>query len=132
MARQTDPQRRLFWESFAARYPALRLRWGNTFSRWRDVAGTELVVAHYITDHSVGIFVRGQRGMPVPETAARLYAFSLGLALGAELGDPRCPFLRQLRADTLDPETWPECHDWLFAAGDAYAVTLTEIVGGAG
>ena len=71
-ARQTDRERRRFFDGFQTRFPELALRWGNTFARWRDVPGTELVVSHYITNHSIGVFVRGQRGVPCIETAAQL------------------------------------------------------------
>jgi hypothetical protein len=128
--RQSDLDRRRYFEGFAGRFPAVRLRWGNTFARWRDVPGTELVVSHYITNHSVGVFVRGQRGVPCIETAAQLPAYSLSLALGAPLGDPRFPFVTALPLDTLDPAIWAGSYDWLFAAGDRYVEHLARIVGG--
>ena len=68
--RQTDRERRRFFDGFQARFPELALRWGNTFARWRDVPGTELVVSHYITNHSIGVFVRGQRGVLASMLAA--------------------------------------------------------------
>jgi hypothetical protein len=128
--RQTDRERRLFWEGFAARYPLPKLRWGNTFARWRDVPGTELVVSYNIALRGVGVFVRGQRGIPVPETAAGLARYSLELRLGCPMGNPGFPFLSWMRAETLDPRTWPECHDWLAAAGDRYATVLAAVIGG--
>lgn len=131
--RQTDRERQKFWRAFADRFPELPLRYGNTFARWRDVPATELVVSHYLTNRSVGVFVRGQRGIPVPETAASLYAhaFSLGVALGVELGDARVPFLANHPVAVRDPRTWPECHDWLRHTGERYVGILAEIVGGA-
>jgi hypothetical protein len=128
--RQSDRDRRSFFEGFAVRFPAVRLRWGNTFARWRDVPATDLVVSHYITNHSVGVFIRGQRGMPAADTAARLPAYSLSLALEAELGNPNFPFVTALRLNTLDHAAWPGCYDWLFEAGDRYVTTLARLVGG--
>jgi hypothetical protein len=128
--RQTDRDRRGYFEGFAARFPMLPLRWGNTFARWRDVPGTELVVSHYVTNHSVGVFVRGQRGVPCPETAAQLPAFSLELALEVPLGRPDFPFVTALPLDTLDEASWAPSYDWLFATGDRYTLTLARLVGG--
>jgi hypothetical protein len=128
--RQTDRDRRRYFDRFQRRFPALRLRWGNTFARWRDVPGTELVVSHYITNHSVGVFVRGQRGVPCIETAAQLPAFSLEIALEAPLGRPDFPFVTALPLDTLDEAQWADSHDWLFAMGERYVVALAEVVGG--
>jgi len=128
--RQTDRDRQRFWAGFAAAHPQPRLRWGNTFARWRDVPGTELVVSYNISKAGVGVFVRGQRGVPVPETAARLAAFSLELRLGCALGKPAFPFLSWTRLDVFDEMHWPEGFDWLAAAGDRYAAALAEVVGG--
>ena len=128
--RQTDRDRRRYFEGFQRGFPALRLRWGNTFARWRDVPGTELVVSHYITNHSVGVFVRGQRGVPCIETAAQLPAFSLEIALAAPLGRPDFPFVTALPLDTLDEARWAPSYDWLFAVGERYVAALAEVVGG--
>ena len=128
--RQTDRDRRRYFDGFQRRFPALPLRWGNTFARWRDVPGTELVVSHYITNHSVGVFIRGQRGVPCIETAAQLPALSLEIALAAPLGRPDFPFVTALPLDTLDEATWAMSYDWLRAAGERYVAALAEIVGG--
>jgi hypothetical protein len=128
--RQTDRERRRFFDGFQARFPELALRWGNTFARWRDVPGTELVVSHYITNHSIGVFVRGQRGVPCIETAAQLPAFSLELGLEAPLGRPDFPFVTALPLDTLEEANWAPNYDWLFRTGDRYTQVLARIVGG--
>lgn len=129
-ARQTDRERRRFFDGFQTRFPELALRWGNTFARWRDVPGTELVVSHYITNHSIGVFVRGQRGVPCIETAAQLPAFSLELGLEAPLGRPDFPFVTALPLDTLEEANWAPNYDWLFRTGDRYTQVLARIVGG--
>jgi hypothetical protein len=129
--RQTDRERQLFWKGFATRHPLPVLRWGNTFARWRDVPGTELFVSYNISRRGVGIFVRGQRGVPVRETTAQLAGFSLELALGCPVGNPDFPFLSWIAADVFDETNWPSCHDWLFEAGNRHAVILAEVMGGA-
>jgi hypothetical protein len=127
---QSDRQRRAYFDAFARRVPHLRLRWGNTFSRWRDVPGTELVLAYYITNHSVGVFVRGQRGIPCPETAATLPRFALETALGVDMGSPLFPFGTGLHFDPFHEAGWPASHDWQHAAGERYVAVLARVVGG--
>jgi hypothetical protein len=127
---QPDRQRRVYFEAFTAHFPELVLRWGNTYSRWRDVPGTELVLAYYITNHSVGVFVRGQRGVPCRDTAATLPAFSLEAALGVPLGNPDFPFGSIYRFDPFQTRAWPKSHIWLNETGERYVSVLAEIVGG--
>ncbi|HWA17799.1 MAG TPA: hypothetical protein VG757_02280 [Devosia sp.] len=127
---QSDRERRDYFAAFAARFPELTLRWGNTFSRWRDVPGTELVVAYYITNHSVGVAIRGQRGIPCRDTAAILPRFSLETALGVPLGTPDFPFISAYRFDPGVRAAWPKSHVWLNEAGNRYVDALARIVGG--
>jgi len=119
----------MFWAAFAARHPRPVLGWGNTFARWRDVPGTELIVSYNISQRGVGVFVRGIRGIKVRETAAQLAGYSLELALGVPPGNANFPFVSWIRADTADPSTWPACHDWLFEAGNRYTAVLAEVMG---
>jgi hypothetical protein len=127
---QSDRQRRAYFDAFAGRFPGLSLRWGNTFSRWRDVPGTELVVAYYITNHSVGVAIRGQRGIPCRDTAATLPVFSLETALGVPLGTPDFPFISAYRFDPFAQAAWPKSHIWLNDAGNRYVEVLANVVGG--
>jgi hypothetical protein len=128
--RQTDRERQRFWQEFAERHPRPPLAWGNTYARWREVPGTELVVSYNIARRGVGVFVRGQRGIPVAETAAQLARFSLEVRLGCDLGNPNFAFLSWVRLDMLEEANWPQAHDWLFEAGNRYAAALAEVVGG--
>jgi hypothetical protein len=128
--RQSDTERRAYFDGLVARFPGLRLRWGNTFARWRDVPGTELVIAYYITNHSVGVGIRGQRGIPNPETAAQLPRFALETALGVDLGTPEYPFISAYRFNPFDRDAWPASHDWLHAEGDRYVDVVARVVGG--
>jgi hypothetical protein len=88
-------------------------------------------VSYNIGGRGVGVFVRGERGIRVRETTAQLAGFSLEVVLGCPVGNPNFPFLSWLRADVADPARWPECHDWLFAAGDRYAMARAVVLGGA-
>jgi hypothetical protein len=127
---QSDRERRAYFDAFAARFPELILRWGNTFARWRDVPGTELVIAYYITNHSVGVAIRGQRGVPVRDTAATLPQFSLETALGIPMRTPDYPFVSSYRFDPGARAAWPKSHDWLHQEGERYLRAVAEIVGG--
>ena len=99
---------------FVALRPEIGYRWGNTFSRWRAVPGSEFNLSLYITNRGVGLFVRGVRGTPLSATRARLEPRKneLELALDAALDD-ECPLLRNLRLTTTDPSTWGRAYDWL-------------------
>ena len=92
--------------------------------------GTELVLAYYITNHSVGVFVRGQRGVPCRDTATTLPAFSLKSALGVPLGNADFPFVSMYRFDPFHERAWPKSHKWLQETGERYVQVLAEIVGG--
>ena len=106
--------RKMFWDGFVALRPEIGYRWGNTFSRWRAVPGSEFNLSLYITNRSVGLFVRGVRGTPLSATRARLEPRrnELELVLGAALDD-ECPLLRNLRLTTTDASTWGRAYDWL-------------------
>jgi hypothetical protein len=127
---QSDRERRAYFDGLCARFPELPVRWGNTYSRWRDVPGTELVVAYYITNHSVGVFVRGQRGIPCRDTAAHLPQFSLETALGIRMGNADFPFVSAYRFDPAARAAWPKSQIWLHAEGERHVAALAEIVGG--
>ncbi len=121
-----------FWKQFAAVHGP-GLQHGSLYSRWRVVAD-DLVISLYITNRSVGLFVRGQRGERYATTARRLSAYEpgLGQALGAALHDhePLC-YLISHRTVTTDTRQWPAAFEWLLAAERRYESVLRETcVGG--
>ena len=66
----------------------------------------DLVISLYLTNRSVGLFVRGQRGESWATTVNRLSAYEpdLGLALGASLrGYEGCCYLSNLPLPVTDP-----------------------------
>jgi hypothetical protein len=117
--------RKQFWNGFVALSPANTYQWGNTFSRWRIVPGTEFNLSLYITNRSVGLFVRGVRGTPLAETRARLSPRKLKLefALKAAIDD-ECPLLRNLPLATTDPATWRRAYAWLKASEADFLAAL--------
>jgi hypothetical protein len=125
--------RKMFWDGFIALRPEVRYQWGNTFSRWRIVPDTEFNLSLYITNRSVGLFVRGVRGTPLSETRVRLEPRrkELELALGAALDD-ECPLLRNLPLTTTDPSTWSGAYDWLRQSEVEYLEVLASHLGDQG
>jgi hypothetical protein len=122
--------RKLFWDGFTALRPEISYQWGNTFSRWRIVPGTEFNLSLYITNRSVGLFVRGVRGTPLSETRTRLAPRKRQLerALNAALDD-ECPLLRNLPLTTTDPSTWSGAYDWLRQSEAEYLGALASDIG---
>jgi hypothetical protein len=118
-------ERRAFWDRYAALRREVRYRWGNTFSRWREVPGTNLNISVYITNHSVGLFVRGERGASLSSTRAILAsrAGELEQALDARLDD-EAPLLRSLPLATTDPATWARAYEWLAEREADYLAAL--------
>lgn len=125
LRRLSGADMRRFWDIFLAARPDIRYGWGNVFSRWRAVPGTELNLSLYITNHSVGLFVRGRRGMPRSATRVELAprVRELESALGASLDD-EAPLLRNFPLATTDPSTWRRAHDWLRASEAEYLAVL--------
>lgn len=114
-----------FWELYLAARPGIRYARGNVYSRWRAVPGSELNVALYIANRSVGLFVRGLRGVPLSATRAGLAprAAVLEAALGARV-DGEAPLLRSLRLAAADSGNWGRARAWLRQAEDEYLEVL--------
>ncbi len=121
-----------FWDCYAALRPGLRLLRGNRYSCWRAVAGTDLFVSLYLTNHGVGLFVRGERGLSLKGAERKLdpYRQRLGRALGVAVTSGGYPYLDQLPLSTNDPATWPRGQRWLMQRETFYHAVLARIVGG--
>ena len=121
-----------FWRRYGSLRPDLKLQRGNHWSRWRPVAGTTIFIALYLTNRSVGMFVRGERGLSL-KGAVRLLSLhepKLSRALGVPVFSDGCPYLSKHRVVTVDRETWPAAQDWLLEREGFYHDTLARIVGG--
>lgn len=122
----------VFWDGYAALRPGLRLLHGNRYSRWRAVAGTDIFIAVYLTNRSVGLFVRGERGLPL-KGASRLldlYEPRLSQALGVAPVSQSCPYLDRLPLATADVSVWKRGQQWLMEHEAFYHAILARIVGG--
>jgi hypothetical protein len=104
-----------FWNGYVARRDDGSIEHGSLYSRWRRVAD-DLVLSLYLTNRSVGLFVRGQRGEKWGTTVSRLSAYEpkLGQALGASLrGYEGCCYLSNFPLAVTDPGTWTHGYEWL-------------------
>lgn len=126
----SSPEIKRFWDVYIARRKDAPIVHGSLYSRWRPVAA-DLVISLYLTNRSVGLFVRGQRGESHATTANRLSAYEprLGQALGAGLRDfPGCCYLGRLPLAVTDRACWPRGHEWLEREEQRYCRVLEELV----
>lgn len=135
LRRQSAADRELYWQRYAAARPEVTYLRGNTYSRWRAVPATEVVLSLYITNHSTGVFVRGARGEPYATTLARLgdeLVQKIAAALNvAEMNGGGFPLVRAYRFAATDTAAWPDAQAWLRQQEDDYLDVLTRIVAGA-
>ncbi|GAA4115753.1 hypothetical protein ACFFTN_18490 [Aminobacter aganoensis] len=92
------------------------------------------MVSLYLTNRSVGLFVRGQRGEGFATTLNRLSAFEpgLGQALGVSLrGEYKLCYLHDHPVAMMDPANWSAAHVWLERQEEHFSKTLADIVVGA-
>ncbi len=121
-----------FWNGYIAYRKDVRIEHGSLYSRWRRVSD-DLVLSLYLTNRSVGLFVRGQRRERFATTANRLSAYEpdLGQALGASLrGYEGCCYLTNWPLPVTDPASWPQAYAWLEEREQHYHRVLTEAVRG--
>jgi hypothetical protein len=121
---------KVFWDGYLAHRNDPRIRHGSLYSRWRHVAD-DLVVSLYLTNRSVGLFVRGQRGEGYATTANRLNAFepALGKALGVSLrGEYALCYLSNHPVAMIDPSNWPQAYEWLERQEKHFSNVLTDMV----
>lgn len=123
------PRIKRFWDGYIARREDAPIEHGSLYSRWRKVTD-DLVISLYLTNRSIGLFVRGQRGETYAATANRLSAYEpgLGLALDASLrGYPGCCYLCNLPLPVTDPACWPQGQAWLQEQEERYHRVLSAV-----
>jgi hypothetical protein len=126
----SSPEIKSFWNGYVARREASPIEHGSLYSRWRRVSD-DLVISLYLTNRSVGLFVRGQRGERWATTVNRLAAYEpdLGLALRASLrGYEGCCYISNLPLPVTDPASWPRGYAWLEEQEERYFAVLSEVV----
>lgn len=121
-----------WWTHFLARYPSEGERPHALSVRWVAIPGTPLYASQFISEGSVGVYVRGDRGVPRAETVQLLEPFIERLTerLGAPLGSASQPYLFTSRhkLDTRDRSQWDVMSDWLHAETTRYVSAVSEIL----
>lgn len=130
----SSPEIKTFWNGYIAHRRPVVIDHGSLYSRWRPVSD-DLVISLYLTNRSVGLFVRGQRGEHYRTTLNRLsgYEPQLGEVLGASLGGyVGCCYLVNLPLPVTDPGSWPQAYAWLEEQEEFYHHVLSGFPGNSG
>jgi hypothetical protein len=126
--------RQAFWTHFLARYPSEQVYGpaNGSGSRWRSPTSDGLVIAQYIAQDRVGVFVRGARGVPVEDTEQQLepYRERLEHMLGEPINGNNFFFIKSLRLDTNDRANRDRMSDWLHEQADKYEAAIKEAAEG--
>ncbi len=136
MVSDLNQHRRDFWAYFAGAQPKLfaRTARGNEHSRWLPVGAGGLIVALYVTNLSVGVFVRGERGSRVGHVRERLFSYRQRLAKALAQPDIKLGerFLLNtgLRLDMHDRANWHSASDWLASRAFLYEEALRNVLTG--
>ena len=97
-------------------------------NRWRTVTEADLVVSSYMAKRSVGLFVRGLRGVDQKEVWNQIEPFTEELIRrtgGSITSDGSiCEFLR---IDTSNESNWGEMTDWLYQKSWIYGNAPSEM-----
>jgi len=122
--------RKKFWTYYLEKYPE-EGQYGpanGSSNRWRPVIGAELVVSSYISKGSVGLFVRGLRGVDQKEVWNQIEPFTEELIRktgGSITSDGS--FHDFWRIDTSNESNWDEMADWLYQKSRTYENALSEM-----
>lgn len=133
MVSELTQHRRDFWRHFAERLPDLHRRTvrGNEHSRWLVVGHRPLVIAHYVANRGVGLFVRGLSGEKTWQV--RDYLFPHRAFLAARFTEPGLKlgtmFLmpRSVRLNMTDRATWPAATEWFGRQSPFYEAVFAEL-----
>ena len=130
----SSPEIKAFWDGYIDQRRPVLIEHGSLYSRWRLVSD-DLVISLYLTNRSVGLFVRGQRGERHRTTLNRLSVYEPALreALGAGLkAYEGCCHLTDRPTAITDPRSWPQAYRWLTEREELYYGVLSELASGTG
>ena len=122
--------RKKFWTYYLEKYPE-EGQYGpanRSSNRWRPVIEAELVVSSYISKRSVGLFVRGLRGVDQKEVWNQIEPFTEELIRktgGSIMSDGS--FHDFWSIDTSNESNWDEMADWLYQKSRTYENALSEM-----
>lgn len=133
MISDLNQHRRDFWRFFAEHLPNLhgRMVRGNEHSRWLFVGHRPLVIAHYIANRGVGMFLRGPAREPVHETRNYLVPHRSFLAERLDKPDIKLGSMfllpHSLRIDMTDRAAWNSAVLWFAQNSPAYERIFTDL-----
>ncbi len=126
--------RRAFWARYTELFldTADELAGGGGTSRWRMIPELDLVVSQWRSAGTVGVFIRGGRGVDGPAVAERLepHAGTLADRLEAPLGSSTYPFLKEMPTSLADGAQWDAACRWLHAETERYVAGLRSVLEG--
>jgi hypothetical protein len=119
-----------FWTRYATLFPGGQ-KAGGTSSQWVSLAGTEAQLAQYVSQKSVGLFVRPAWGGDVVATREELAPFAEDLAhrLGVAMGEGRTMFADLLKIDMQNDSNWDRACQWLHDTTGRYQAVFAETLG---
>jgi hypothetical protein len=123
--------RRAFWEHHVQQFPdAAQDSVGSPTSRWHAIPEVDLVISQWRGSDDVGVFIRGGRGVDWQVAATRLQPHEPALheILGAPLGEPKYPFLKQLKTSLSDQAEWTTASRWLHTETARYVAGLRSVL----
>ena len=133
--------RKDFWGSLISRHPIEEdyARSTRNAYRWRRIPALRLVIVQFVSEHGVGVFVRGEKGVNPNEVEQRLrpYAARLKKALGTDQffferkeATPAKYFFQKFKGFNSSRTTnWDKMADWLHKEADAYQGVLHRVMG---
>lgn len=133
MISELNQHRRDFWLCFSERLPALygRMVRGNEHSRWLIVGHRPLIVAHYVANRGVGLFIRGPAREKTWQTREYLFPHRAFLAERLRRPDLKLGnmFLlpKSVRLDMTDRSNWHRATAWFAENSPVYEAVFTEL-----
>ena len=122
-----------FWKHYLARHPDEQ-RYGlanGRSSRWRTIKDGEFVISLYLAKESVGLYIRGKRGVAdnnvhlMLSPHAELLSRETGVAFESDY--PGYFFTSFMNADTNNRALWDKLADWLYETANQYERALQMI-----
>jgi hypothetical protein len=133
-ARPETADRRAFWPRYQEMYRDASddSPGGGGTSRWRMVSGLGLVVSQWRSAKTVGVFVRGVRGVDGAAIIGRLMPHAKEMAdhLQAQPGGCTYPFLKETASSLEDKSQWDAAITWLHTETERYVAGLHAVLGG--
>jgi hypothetical protein len=122
-----------FWATHLDRFPyeARLSRPVGERCRWRAARVKGVVIAQFVSENAVSVFLRGRHGVPIETAEEALAPFAeklerrFGVALRVE---GRAVLAEKTMAiNAVDPSNWGVISQWLRAQADDYSAALHEV-----